>query len=55
MSYKLKKRKLGMKGKEREIQDSRLRKQQTRKVISDMRKHECTGFNQGEAVKGEEL
>lgn len=55
MSCKQKKRKLGMKGKEREIQDSRLRKEQTRKVISDLRKHECTSFNQGEVVKGEEL
>lgn len=44
-----------MKGKEREVQDSRLRKWQTRKMISDPRKHECTGFNQGEAVKGDEL
>ena len=24
-------------------------------MISDLRKHECTGFNQGEAVKGDEL
>ena len=44
-----------MKGKEGEIQDSRLRNSQKRKIISDLRKLEFIGFGQGEAVKGEEL
>lgn len=44
-----------MKGKEGEIQDSRLRNSQKRKIISDLRKLEFIGFGQGEAAKGEEL